>query len=375
MTASDRTAYPCPGESLTAEELNSRYNLSEPDLVFIRSKARGDAGRLTLATLLKARQDLGYFPVPGAVHAKTVVHLASLLGIADPPALITETAGEKTLYRYRNAVRVYLEVSSYDEAAEQLVIATVLEAAATMSDPADLINRAIEALGKASIDLPAFSTLDRLANHLRTEVHTLMYDRAASRLAPEDVAALDALLVVRPGAATTAFNRLKQTPGPARPETIKLWTERLNWLSSLIDPDPVLEGIAFTKRRQFAAEARSMTVSDLLDISRPGKRHTLMLSLIQQAHAQCRDELIEMLLRRVRKTQAAAKEKLKALQDQHRDMEEALIAVLGQVLETTRNSDTDADADAGQRIRPLCRARWRRSLVGTMRDRLGLAQQ
>ena len=116
---------------------------------------------MPVATLLKARQGLGYFPSPGDVHAKTVAHLVSLLAIANPPALITETAGEKTVYRYRNALRAYLEVSSYDEASEQLVIATVLEAAATMSDPADLINRAIEALGKASIDLPAFSTLDR----------------------------------------------------------------------------------------------------------------------------------------------------------------------------------------------------------------------
>lgn len=41
-----------------------------------------------------------------------------------------------------------------------------------MSDPADLINLSIEVLGKASIELPAFSTLDRLANHLRTKVHT-----------------------------------------------------------------------------------------------------------------------------------------------------------------------------------------------------------
>ena len=67
--------------------------------------------------------------------------------------------------------RAYLKASVYAEAGEQLVTATVIEAAATMSDPADLINRAIEALSKAAIDLPAFSTLDRLANHLRTEVH------------------------------------------------------------------------------------------------------------------------------------------------------------------------------------------------------------
>jgi hypothetical protein len=329
MTAIDRTAYPHSGERLTRQELEHRYSLSEADLVFISSKARGASGRLTLAALLKARQDLGFFPAPADLHGETIAYLASQLGLADPQAGLVEAAGDKTLYRYRTAVWAFLDVVTYDERGEELLTAAITEAAATMSDPADLINLAIEVLGKASIDLPAFSTLDRLANHLRTKVHTTIYARIAERLVEEDAAFLDGLLVVAPGAVTTSFNRLKHAPGPARPETIKLWTERLGWLTDMLDPDPLLQEIAHTKRRQFAAEARGLEVSDLLDISRPGKRHTLILCLIQQARAQCRDELIEMLLRRVRKTQNAAREKLKSLQDEHREIEEKLITVLG----------------------------------------------
>jgi AraC-like DNA-binding protein len=106
MTALDRTAYPRLGERLTREELDARYRLSEADQAFIRATARGDAGRLTLATLLKARQDLGCFPAPVEMHGDTVKHLAVQLGLTDPPALITEETGAKTLYRYRAAVRV-----------------------------------------------------------------------------------------------------------------------------------------------------------------------------------------------------------------------------------------------------------------------------
>jgi hypothetical protein len=136
MTAIDRTAYPRPGERHTPEELDTRYRLSETAHAFIRATARGDAGHLTLATLLKGRQDLGCFPAPIDMHGNTVRHLASQLGLADPFALITEEAGAKTLYRYRAAVRTYLNASPYAEAGEQLVAATVLEAATTMSDPA-----------------------------------------------------------------------------------------------------------------------------------------------------------------------------------------------------------------------------------------------
>ena len=68
MTAIDRTAYPQPGARLTREELAARYHLSDKDLTFIRMSARGDIGRLQLATVLKTRQDLGYFPEIGRAH-------------------------------------------------------------------------------------------------------------------------------------------------------------------------------------------------------------------------------------------------------------------------------------------------------------------
>ncbi len=106
---------------------------------------------------LKARQDLGCFPAPVDMHGDTVAHLASQLALAAAPQLLDESRRKTTLHHYRAAVRIYLNASPYTEAGEQLVTATVLEAATTMSDPADLINRAIEALGKAATDLPAFS--------------------------------------------------------------------------------------------------------------------------------------------------------------------------------------------------------------------------
>jgi hypothetical protein len=226
--------------------------------------------------------------------------------------------------------------------AERLAIDTTFEAAETMSDPADLLNRAVEALQVAAIDLPAFSTLDRLVNRVRAEVHARIYDRVTERLTTDHKAMLDGLLARPPNSLTTNFNRLKQTPGPATPKTIRLWIERLEWLTGLIDPDPLLQGVTHTKLRQFAAEAAALEVSDFLDISQPGKRHTLLLSLLRQARMRCRDELIEMMLRRIRRTQAAAKERLEALHDQHREIEETLIGIFGLVLETAQAQETDA---------------------------------
>lgn len=162
MTAIDRTAYPRPGKRLTREELGNRYDLTGTDLAFIHATARGDPGRLVLATLLATRRDLGCFPAPDEIHAGTVAHLESQIGVAVPPAWPDAARRTKSLYRYQAAVRGHLSVTPYDDASERLIVGAVLESAETMSDPADLINRAVEALQAAGIDLPAFSTLDRL---------------------------------------------------------------------------------------------------------------------------------------------------------------------------------------------------------------------
>jgi TnpA family transposase len=350
MTAIDRTAYPRLGARLTRQELDARYMLTDSELAFVRGRTRAASGRLVLATLLKTRQDFGCFPALDEIHPDTVAHLASQLGLT-VFAWPTEALATKSLYRYQAEVRARLSVKPYGDAAEDLVTRTAIEAAETMSDPADLINRTVEALQAAAIDLPAFSTLDRLVNHLRTEVHTRIYDRVMGRMTTEHGAAPDAFLVRPENSVTTGFNRLKQTPGPATPSNIRLWIDRLAWLTALIDPEPLLDGVAHTKLRQFAGEAAALDVGDMRDIFQVGKRYTLLLALLRQACTRCRDELIEMMLRRVRKTQALAKERLAALHDQHRGIEEALIGILGQVLETEQAKGSDAAF--GRQVRTL----------------------
>jgi hypothetical protein len=104
MTAIDRTAYPRPGERLTREELQARYHLSETDRTFIRAVARGDAGRLTLAALLKTRRDSGRFPSPREIPGTVLSHLAAQLGMVVPPPLVEEDRGKQTLHRYRTGI-------------------------------------------------------------------------------------------------------------------------------------------------------------------------------------------------------------------------------------------------------------------------------
>ena len=182
MTAIDRTAYPHVGARLSPEERRARYDLTDAERAFVASKARGDANRLMLATLLKTRSHLGYFAAPDRMPQKVIAHLAAQLDMSDALASIAKSPRTKSFYRQQAAVRAQLRVMPYGAAGERLVSDTILDGAETMSDPADLINRAIEALQTAGIDLPAFSTLDRLVNRLRATVHKRIFRRVAARL-------------------------------------------------------------------------------------------------------------------------------------------------------------------------------------------------
>lgn len=349
MTAIERTAYPRPQRRPDRAELRQHYELTEAERPFLSRHARGQEGRLLLAVMLKTRAHLGLFPAPGDVAFVVVSHLAAQLGAGALAGSLTNAARSKSFYRYQHIVRVRLGASVFGAPGRVLVTETVRAAAATMSDPADLINRAIEALLGAVIDLPAFSTLDRLVGHLRAEAHDAIYRQVAAHLDAADRAALDALLVRTEGSATTPFNSLKQTPGPPTHRTLRLWIERLDRLDALPGDERPCAGIAHTKLRQFAAEAAAMEVDGLLDVTRAAKRHTLLLALVRQARMRTRDDMVEMLLRRVRRTQAAAREAFEALRVEHRRLEEDLIGVLGEVAERTEGALDDAALGASVR--------------------------
>jgi TnpA family transposase len=340
MASINRTAYPRLNPRMSAAELESQYALADDEERLVRRATNGDSPRLTFLTMLKTRQRLGYFPVLPEVPAQIVRFLADALGLPPPTPLLDAEIKKKTLFRYRSVIRSHLGSTVYGDG-DGRIESVIRSAALTMSDPADLINVAIETLMRANVELPAYSTLDRLVAHVRHQVHESLYRSITAGLSEAQGKRLDALLEVPPGEHVSGIARLKESPGPATLKHIRQWTDRLAELDAILDPKPPLAGVAHTKIRQFAAEAARLQVGDLRDLSQPGKRHTLILCLLFQAQSTTRDELVEMFLRRMRQTRHAAQEQLRLLQERHRAMEEALIGVLGQVLHQAKGDCSD----------------------------------
>ncbi len=138
--------------------------------------------------MLKAFQRLGYFPHPDFVPQPIIDHLRSVLKLS---AKVSAIPSLRSRRRYTEAIRVYLNVKPYDNIAQQLVAQVMTVAASVKDHPADLINVAIEELVKERYELPAFSTIDRLAKNIRSITNTRLFQLVCTGLSQIEQAYLD----------------------------------------------------------------------------------------------------------------------------------------------------------------------------------------
>ncbi len=351
MASLERTAYPRLGDRLSERELQHAYTLADEERDFIRRIAHGNSGRLTLAIMLKTRQCLGYFPSLDDVPLAIRRHLAKALGLPVSTALTEADHLKTSRSRYRLSIRAHLGSRLYADAGAEFITPVIIATAHIMSDPADLINVAVEKLIKANIELPAFSTLDRLVGHLRQKVHEELYAKITDHLTDDQRKILDGLLTVRDDETVTDFARLKETPGPASLGNVRRWADRLAELDALLDTEPFLESLPHTKIRQFAAEAKALSIGDIRGVMTARRRYTLLLCLLHRVQTFTRDELGDMFVRRLRRTRNSANDRLKAMQDKHRTIEENLIATFGQVLHHAKAED--GDEALGRQVRQV----------------------
>jgi len=88
---------------------------------------------------------------------------------------------------------------------------------------------------EASLELPAFSTLDELATAIRAEVNAGMFTRITERMGSAARQRLQALLTVAVPGGTSVFNRLKKPAQRATWSRFKAQAEYLSQVDALGD--------------------------------------------------------------------------------------------------------------------------------------------
>src|SRR3546814_17163105 len=108
---------------------------------------------------------------------------------------VADYRGSKTLYRHFAAVRTYVDVQRYyGKEAQRIAVRAAYEASEVMDQRVDVINASIEELIFRRYELPAFSTLDRIAEAAAVTAPERLYESIRAGLTSERREFLDSLL-------------------------------------------------------------------------------------------------------------------------------------------------------------------------------------
>lgn len=338
MTVIERTAYPRFKQHPSALELAELYTPTPEEIKFVKSRVKSHAGLLGFTIVLKSFQRLGYFPHPELVPAAVINHLRSCLKLQK---WVKPIPSKRSQQHYQQAIREYLGVKPYDKAAQKLAAMVIASSARVRNHPADLLNVAIEELVKERYELPAFSTLDRLVDRVRTITNTRLFGRVSASLSPTEQVYLDRLLVKETDESVATLNLLKSPPKSATLSHMQQLQAKFNSLMSFGDAKRLLSAIAPTKIKSWAAQAKALDISEFQDI-KLSKRRTLLLCLLYQAQVKTRHDLVEMFLKRIHTIHNHARTRLLELREKHLAQTEALLGVLAEILIVSAESQDNA---------------------------------
>ncbi len=131
----------------------------------------------------------------------------------------------------------------------------IASSAVVKDHPADLLNVAIEELVKERYELPAFSTLDRLVDRVRTSANTRLFGRVSAGLSQTEQAYLDRLIAKESDTASATLNLLKSQPKSATLSHMQQLQAKFNSLMSFGDAKRLISAIASAKITSWAAIA------------------------------------------------------------------------------------------------------------------------
>jgi hypothetical protein len=296
-------AYPEFPDPLTAAVLNQFFTPRHDELRWVWQTSSSSEARLGLLCLLKTFPVLGRFPAPEDIPDAIVEYIAMRAGLA---GLTLATYPKRTRARHRIEIRRHLGIHRWGGAAESLAVQTIERIVGGRAHLSDLINGAIEALIAAHYELPALSTLRRLAGGVQSQANQDWFTAVSGRLNDNLRQRLDCLLTVPKDAQESEFATLcKPTKRVSRSHLDEL-LKQLQSLSQISLPKDLLADVPPARIDAWADEARRLTATELREYT-PARRRTMLACLIQRTRATRLDDLVTMLARFIGRIEAKAR--------------------------------------------------------------------
>lgn len=339
MTSIERTAYPRFKRLITASELHNHFTPTHDEAAWASERTDSDAHLLAVVLALKCLAKMGRFPGLEEIPAVVVDFVRRDLRL--PEDTVPAWSSARVARHHKAGIRERLGWTNDQSTAREVAEAAIRAEAALKNHPPDLINVALDKLTEASLEFPAYSTLDALASRVRTEVNLEIFEMVAGRLSEEDWTRLLALIEIVGLSRKSLFDQLKRPPKAPTWSHLKDMIKHLAWVDSLGDTAAWLDGVAAGKIADFAGEADAADAAVLKDYHRT-KRVVLIACLLHRSCQDARDDLANMMCKRVAIKVKAAKTELAEIQSRQRELSESLVGKFKTLL---RHLDADGPLD------------------------------
>ena len=183
LTSIERTAYPQFRRLTTARVLHVFFTPTEDEAAWARERTETPEALLALLVDLKCFQKMARFCSREENPQAVTDHVRHCLGLA--PETEPGHGAARTAKWHRGQVRRRQGVTYDQRRARALAEAAIREAAQVRNHPPDLINVALERIIEASLELPAYSTLDEMAASIRAEVNEAIFAGIVARMGAE----------------------------------------------------------------------------------------------------------------------------------------------------------------------------------------------
>jgi Domain of unknown function (DUF4158) len=266
MPSVSDTAYPRLKANPSAKELDEIYTPTAQELDFAQKRTRQPAQQAALLLLLKTFQRLGYFVRCAEIPDPIVRHILRYAGLLSLPQQMEMYDSSTARDRHTALVREFLSVTAYGPDAKKVIVEICFRAAQSRDDLPDIINMAIEELIRQRFELPAFSTLLRIARTARSTVNRRYQLRFCESLNESARRRLLAITSRTKDEVRSLWDRIKHEPKQSTVPQMEDFLDHLHWLQQQNVAADAFAEIPEAKIRQFAAEARSLDLSSLNDM-------------------------------------------------------------------------------------------------------------
>lgn len=294
------TIYPLLTQRLSEKNLKLNFTPTEADKAFVNQNTRNATNRTILLVMLKVTQYLRYVPPPSDIPYSIIKYIS---GCSDSHVMLqkqqlSEYENSGSHKRQAKLIRDYLQLEYQHNKIIAYCETVGVELAQTKENLVDILNALIESLIRESYELPAFTTLERLARQCRVRANELLYAQINQRLAPEDIASIQMLFSKTGDDTFSGWQRLKKQTDKPTPQNIQEFLDHLAWLKALAASLPSLHHLPVAKRQQFRDEAMALHSSDMRELKQD-KCLTLAVALIQTQLTQALDDLGDIFIKTV----------------------------------------------------------------------------